>query len=189
MTIHTRNLYSKPTKDGLYNAASITFRGQAFIVPAGKESYQTVKVDTTANISMVSKRGLMKLGVNVWRSSSHDVIGPWGPAIMSEMLTYGQMYTLESKTVQAQVTGTGTKNNGQTLTGTADYIGHLEFPLLASDDYSIPVSVMTNMEKSFLPGEMLIFVPVIDQMVLTSGNETSQIQYLLNTSVALPQVA
>lgn len=189
MTMRTRNLRSDGSKDGLYNAASITFRGQAFIVPAGKESYQTLKVSENANISMVSKRGLMKLGVNIWRSSSHDVIGPWGPAIMSEMLTYGQMYTLESKTVQAQVAGTGTKNKGQTLTGTADYIGHLEFPLLASDDYNIPVSVTANMEKSFYPGEMLIFAPVVDQFVLASGNETSEVMYIVDTGRQLPQVA
>nr|DAI30926.1 MAG TPA: hypothetical protein [Caudoviricetes sp.] len=162
MTMHPRDLASGTTKDGVYKAASITFRGQAFSVPAGKESYQTVKISSRANISMVSKRGLMKLGINVWRSSSHDVLGPWGSAIMSEMLTYGQMYTLESKTIQAEVAGTGIRNKGQTLTGTADYIGHLEFPLLASDEYYIPVQVTANMEKSFLPGEMLIFVPVID---------------------------
>lgn len=45
------------------------------------------------------------------------------------------------------------------------------------------------MEKSFLPGEMLIFVPVIDQLVVSAGNETSEIIYLLDTSLQLPQVA
>lgn len=110
---------------------------------------------------MSSKRGLMKMGVNVWRSSSHDVVNLWGMAVMSEMLTYPDMYTLQNKTVAVQVKGTGTRNSGQVLSGTADYIGHIDFPLLASTDYNIPVSVTANMEKSFFPGDMLIFVPYV----------------------------
>ena len=94
MDAKPKGLGSVASKDGLAYPASIRFFCTAYVVPAGKQVYQTVKFDTAVNISQASKRGLMKMGVNVWRSSSHDVINLWGQAVMSEMVTYPDMYTL-----------------------------------------------------------------------------------------------
>jgi len=143
-----------------------------------------VKISNTVGISMTSKRGFAKIGVNVWRSSSRDVLNLWGMAVMSEMITHPEMYTLESKTIAAEVTGTGTKNKDQKLVGTADYIGHIDLPLLASESQSTPISVTSTMEKSFFPGDMLILVPCIEQLVLPSGSETNQIIYLVSTTIS-----
>lgn len=166
--------------DGVTYAASGTWRSMAFVVPAGKSVYQTAKVSAGAMISMSSKRGFLKIGLNVWKSSSPDVLGQFGNAVVTEMLTYSRMYTASEKSIQVSIKGTGTKSKDMTLSGEARYIGYMTLPLIASDDASTPVTSTAQLAESVFPGDVVILVPRIEQIVTSYGTDTTDASYRLS---------
>lgn len=166
--------------DGVTYAASGTWRSMAFVIPAGKSVYQTAKVSAAAIISMSSKRGLLKIGLNVWKSSSPDVLGQFGNAVVTEMLTYSQMYMVSEKSIQVSIKGTGTKSKDMTLTGEARYVGYMTLPLIASDDVSTSVTSVAQLTESVFPGDVVVLVPRIEQIITSSGTDTTDATYRLS---------
>lgn len=144
---------SEPRVSGVRYAAYMGFGICPYIVPAGVSKCSRMRY----RIEFFTGYGI-RAGVNVWRCRSRDVRGPFFAALIQAFSTVPNLYTAESSTVEASMTGDGSATSGTTVSGKADLIGYVPPPNVAGSEYVADIKLMSTVT----PGDVLIFAPRIE---------------------------
>ena len=135
--------------------AMLKLKSTARIVPHGKLEYKKMCVKGSFTGNTVSGVPTVDATINIWKCSSADAIGYWRIQGISTLLSHQELYTVSEKTLNVQLTGTGTWSQQIHIDMTADYVG--EMPIPDGTENKI------ELESAVSPGDVIIFVPNIKQ--------------------------
>ncbi len=133
-----------------HTVAMLHFKSTARVVPGGRSAYTRLSIGGS-----VSGTAGVEARINVWRSTSADMLGQWHNQAVAALLSHQQMFTGSSRTVNASVTGTGTKVTDVKIKASAELL--CAIPVPNGTEVSVDLSA-----SELHPGDVLIFCPRVD---------------------------
>lgn len=129
----------------------------AIVAPAGAKSYGEVALVANLRTATYSN---CEVGVNVWRSTSPDLVGMWGAAAFAAIGQNPAFFTGSKTSVSGSMTGDGSLTSGLTVTASADLVGYADFAGWADrNDAAAPMTLRIPLSTPVRPGEVVIFTP------------------------------
>lgn len=141
--------------DGANKFARLTLKFITRVIPPGKGQYGSVRITGSPNCDE------MGVGINIWRTKSPDIAGPFGLAIASALGSHQELFTAKQSTVSATITGNGTDSANIQLSITADLVGYVSMP---SGNGAQEKTFSADLTSPVRPGEVLILAPRIEEV-------------------------
>ena len=134
-----------------HKVAMLHFKSTARVVPGGRSAYTRLSIGGS-----VSGTAGVEARINIWRSTSADMLGQWHNQAVAALLSHQQMFTGSSRTVNATVNGTGTRVTDVKIKVAAELLCAIPVPVSGTE-------VSVDLSASELhPGDVLIFCPRVD---------------------------
>lgn len=144
----------------------------AVVAPAGAQSYGEMALVAHVRDAMYSNA---EVGVNVWKSSSPDLVGMWGAAAFAAIGQNPALFTGSATSVSGSMEGDGTLTSGLIVTASAELVGYVDLAGWADRaDAASPMTLRIPLSTPVRPGEVVILTPRLLSLRVDSESVRSE---------------